>query len=188
VDITVQQAMALRLDEVAKLVAKDPLHGMENAAGIRYSYPAANGNTIYRFDAGWVEVGPGESKSKVYATRDVSTPQGIVHVRQVEPETLTEMDLSHLQPVNQVVLPVEEVPGRVSPVDADYVDMASLAGGDPAKPLPQAIKAKTRVKLVTAQLVAAAAQPSLGGLAATGLESTTRTWVLAAVRVVAMAG
>ncbi|WP_156753390.1 hypothetical protein [Actinokineospora pegani] len=159
-DIVVQNGQLERLREVVKRVEENPRHGLDDAPGLNYQYQGPQGQTVYRFDNAWIEVGRGPTSSRVLTTSEVATPSGIVTVRLVVPERLTRADLSALRVVEESTARAADIPAKAPAGGAVYrADSASVLGPERPDAIPEAIPSETPVKIIVATTVNGAGRP-----------------------------
>lgn len=147
-DIVMQSGLLDFLKYAIKRVSQDPVHGLDAAPGVRYHYPGPEGQTVYRHDAGWFEVGTGPTSSRTSVAAEVATPTGeVVEVRAVTPARLSDADVAALEVTRQATVTTFGEMLNVIPSDAPIyrADVASLVGPEPAAPLPAPIPVDARV-------------------------------------------
>ncbi|MGO1051317.1 hypothetical protein [Crossiella sp. CA198] len=168
-EIIASPGQAAHLREAIKRVGKDPAQGLTGAPGMRYSYLGPDGQTIYRYGNGWIEVGSGPTSSRVLAESTVATPAGPRQVRLVVPARLSSVDVAAIRVVSEKTGTIKDV----QPADAlvYQADTAALVGTDKPGAPPAAIPVEAKIRIRVVQLTGEAGAPGLPG-------GSNRTWKL----------
>lgn len=172
-DIVLQPGLLAYFQDALKRVRQDPAHGLDTAPGVRYHYPGPEGQTRYRYDTGWLEVGTGPTSSRISVAAEVATPGGIVEVRAVTPARLSDVDVAALEVTQAATITTFwDMLNRIPPDAPIYrTDIAPLVGPEPAASLPAPIPADARVSFRIARTTG---DPNSPG----PVSSEGRTWSL----------
>ncbi|GAA2815923.1 hypothetical protein GCM10010452_50290 [Crossiella cryophila] len=160
-EIIASPGQAAHLREAIKRVSGDPAQGLTGAPGVRYQYQGPEGQTIYRYGNGWIEVGVGPTSSRVLAESTVATPAGPRQVRLVVPSRLSEVDVSAVRVVSEKTGTLKDV----QPADAlvYQADTAALVGTDKPGAPPVAIPVEAKIRIRVVRVTGEAGSPGLPG-------------------------
>ena len=172
-DIRVWLGPLAYLQDAIKRVHRDPAQGLDAAPGVRYQYPGPEGQTVYRFDDGWIEVGTAPTSSRVSGTAEVATPGGVVEVRAVTPQRLSDADVAALRVTQDATVARFGDVLNIIPPDIPIfrADSVSLVGPEPAAALAAAIPVEALVRFRIARTTGDPSSP--GPISREG-----RTWSL----------